>query len=69
MEEYKKEYYQRNKERILEYQKEYNKENYEKIKLYQKNYQKDLKKKKVPCPYCHKYLTKSYLDYHIFKIH
>ena len=36
MEDYRKEYYQRNKHKILEYQKEYNKENYDKIKLYQK---------------------------------
>ena len=69
MNDYKKEYYQRNKERILEYQKEYNRENYTKIKQYQKEYQKQIIKKKVPCPYCQKYLTESYLDYHIFQIH
>ena len=47
-ENYKKEYYQRNKERIIEYQKEYNKKNYEKRKEYQKNYhqKEDIKKKK-----------------------
>lgn len=69
MEEYRKEYYQRNKIKILEYQKEYNKENLEKIKLYQKEYQKKILREKIECPHCHKYLTKSYLNIHIFKLH
>lgn len=69
MDEYRKEYYQRNKKKILEYQKEYNKENFEKIKSYQKEYQKQLLKKKVQCPHCHKYLTKFYLTFHILKFH
>ena len=69
MEDYRKEYYQRNKHKILEYQKEYNKENYDKIKLYQKEYQKKILREKSKCPYCYKYFTKSYLDFHIFKKH
>jgi hypothetical protein len=48
--EYKKEYYENNKEKILEYQKEYKKEyrenNKEKILEYQKEYQKQ---KKITC--------------------
>ena len=65
MNEYKREYYKRNREKILEYQKEYNRENIQQINLYQKKYQKQ----KIMCQYCKKFFTKSYLDYHIFKSH
>lgn len=75
---YKKEYYQRNKERIIEYQKEYNKKNYEKRREYQKKYhqKEDIKRKKEEyskqkekCPYCMKELSQTYISYHIFKFH
>jgi len=68
MEEYKREYYQRNKENILRYQKKYNQENSEKIRQYQRKYQKE-KIRKNQCPYCQKFFSMYYLDYHIFKSH
>ena len=81
--EYMKSYYEKNKQRILDYQKKYNKKNIGHIKEYQKEYSKkedvlkkkreyyqnNVKKEKEPGPHCHKELSKSYLQYHIFKIH
>lgn len=75
---YKKEYYQRNKDIILEYQKKYNKLNYNKRKEYQKKYHKkeeiikkkqEYFKKKEKCPHCYKELSHTYLSFHIFKFH
>lgn len=79
--EYMKSYYEKNKDRILTYQKEYNTKNKSHIKEYQKEYSRKenvLQKKreyyqntvkKETCPHCQKELSKSYLSYHIFKIH
>ena len=41
---YGKEYYQKNKERILKYRKEYTEKNKEKIRASQKEYQKEYQK-------------------------
>jgi len=78
---YMKSYYEKNKERIIQYQKKYNTMNKAQIKEYQQKYSKQeevLQKKreyyqnnmkKETCPHCQKELSKSYLSYHIFKIH
>lgn len=81
--EYMKSYYAKNKLRILEYQKKYNEVNKNKIQKYQQDYskqdyvkqkktlyyEKNIRKEKESCPHCQKELSKSYLPFHIFKIH
>ncbi len=75
---YMKSYYENNKEHRLDYQKDYNHRHKQKIKEYQRVYHlqnKDRKneiKHKIPkkeCPICHKMLSHTYIDFHIFKIH
>ena len=76
----KEEYYEENKEEILEKNKEYKEENKEKIKeknkeYYEENKEEILEKnrayfnKKVNCPYCDKELSRGNLRRHIKTFH